>query len=97
MSVKTKVKKYNDRATRLSPRSWIKKKNSDPHVISNRVQWPYPKSKMNTIEEKKKGLEKIASRLSLVSILRTIIYYLGIFYTSITERVISLFIIFQSW
>lgn len=43
---KNKIVKYYDRATRLSPRSWIKQKN---------------------FKEKEKGLEFIASRLSLVS------------------------------
>lgn len=59
---KNRVKKYYDRATRLSPRSWIKKKNSigkSPSQILN--------TKASVIEDKMKGLENIASRLSLVS------------------------------
>lgn len=62
---KNRVKKYYDRATRLSPRSWIKKKNSlgkDPRLTVNH------ESKVSVVELKRKGLENIASRLSLVSV-----------------------------
>ena len=61
---KTRVKKFQTRATRLSPRSWIKKKNS----IHKQNPSAHLSPKMSTIEEKKRGLESIASRLSLVSI-----------------------------
>lgn len=65
-----RVRKYYERATKLSPRSWVKK-NSDTGATmkksSSKTKGSMIKNSINTTREKKKGLENIASRLSLLS------------------------------
>ncbi|CAI2366425.1 unnamed protein product [Moneuplotes crassus] len=63
---KNRVKKYYERATKLSPRNWIKK-NSEAGLSIKPGSGKVKQKLVTSRCERKKGIESIASRLSLVS------------------------------